>query len=124
MTNGPVCHIAPVQPNPGPSPISIPSIPPAKPTIASLTQTVNAMRQVIMILSGQQGTQGRPGAPGQQGASSNSAKGTWSEVSRNSSTVRIFQNNDTNSDNWVDVEQINSLGMENRSTGQMWNWRR
>ena len=125
MADGPVCLIPPVQPPPGrDAPLNIPAIPPAAPTIQSLVQTVNTMRQVVHILAGQQGTQGRQGFQGTQGNTGNSAKGTWNEVNRTTEKVKIYQNNDKTSENWVEVEQINSLTMNNKDTGQRWSWRR
>jgi hypothetical protein len=123
-TVGPVCHIPPettVTDQPGP--VGLPSIPPAGPTIASLMSTVNAIRNQIMIITGRQGSQGRQGAPGRNG-SSNNAKGTWTEQARVVETVRIYQNNDPTSENWIDVERINKLAMVNKDTGQQWTWDR
>jgi hypothetical protein len=37
------------------------------------------------------------------------------EVSRKTSTVRVFQNNDQSSSNWVDVERIDQLRMRRNS---------
>jgi hypothetical protein len=83
------------------------------------------MRQVIMILTGQlaQGPRGARGAAGQNGSNS-SAKGTWTEQSRVEDTVKIYQNNDPSTGNFVEVKQINSLTMANKDTGQTWKWSR
>lgn len=112
-----VCHIPPVVPtNTQPGPNNLPSIPPAVPTIASLTDTVNRMRQVIMILTGQQGTQGPRGPAGKD----NNAKAKWSEVSRTVETVKIHNPNDKSQ--FIEVERINKLVMGDSSTGQTWTW--
>jgi hypothetical protein len=117
----PVCHIPPVTPTTQPSPLNLPSIPPAVATLQSLAATVNAMRQVVIVLAGQQG---RPGVPGPQGQPGKSSKGTWSETSRAEETVKIYQNNDPSTGNFVEVKQINKLVMSNKDTGQNWTWNR
>lgn len=119
----PVCHIPPDVPTDQPSPKNLPAIPPAQATLQSLQASVNAMRQVVLIITGQQGSQGRPGAPGQNGQNAN-AKGTWSEITRTTSKVKVYQNNDPSTGNYVEVEQINSLTMGNQDTGQTWRWSR
>jgi hypothetical protein len=83
------------------------------------------MRQVIMILTGQlaQGPQGPRGAAGQAGKDS-SAKGTWVEQSRVEHKVKIYQNNDPSTGNFVEVNQINKLNMVNKDTKQTWTWNR
>lgn len=119
---GPVCHIPPKSSvTDQPSPQALPSIPPASPTIASLVNTVNQMRNVINYITGRQGPQGP------QGKSSNNAKSKpsrWTEAARVVETVRIFQNNDPNSSNWVDVQRINGLTMKDGVTGESWSWDR
>lgn len=123
MTVGPVCHVSPETKIGQPQPLAMPSVAVAQPNIASLTATVNQLRQMILIFTGQQGTQGRPGAPGTNGKDAN-AKGTWSETARTTSKVKIFQNNDESTGVFVEVEQINSLTMGNKDTGQTWKWQR
>lgn len=116
----PVCHIPPTTTTDQPHPVNMPAIPPAQPNLQSLVNTVNAMRQTIIILMGQQGAQGRAGAAGKD----SSAKGTWSESSRVTSKVKIYQNNDKSTGNFVEVEQINKLTMTNKDTKQTWTWQR
>lgn len=118
----PVCHIVPDQPIQQPSPLNLPSIPPAQPSIASLVQTVNAMRQTILVLTGQQGSQGRPGAPGANGQ--NAAKGQWAEnkQARITEKVKIYDPND--STQFVEVDRVNAIQMVNKDTGQTWVWSR
>jgi hypothetical protein len=116
----PICHIPPVTTTTQPGPVNLPSIPPAQPNLASLAATVNAMRQVIMILVGDQGAQGRPGANGKDA----NAKGQWSETKRVTQTVKVYQNNDPSTGNFVEVQQINQLVMGNKATGQTWTWNR
>ena len=123
-TVGPVCHIPPKTTINQPAPRPLPAIPPAQPTLQSLADTVNKMRQVILIITGQQGSQGRQGVPGPQGQPGTTAKGTWSEKSRQEDTVKVYQNNDPNTGNYVEVKQINKLVMGNKDTGQEWTWDR
>lgn len=124
----PVCHIPPQNQIGQPGPTNLPAIPPSAPTLQSLHQTVSAMRQVILILTGQlaQGPQGARGAAGQAGrpGSNSSTKGTWTEQSRVEETVKIYQNNDPSTGNFVEVKQINTLTMNNKDTNQKWTWNR
>lgn len=118
---GPVCHIPPVTITTAqPAPVNLPNIPPAGPTIASLTATVNAMRQVIIYLAGQRGPQGAQGKAGD--AAKKTPPVRWSEAARTVETVRIFDPNDH--DTFVDVERINNLTMKDGVTGETWTWDR
>ena len=123
-TVGPVCHIPPKNVINQPPVQPLPAIPPAQATLQSLANTVNAMRQVVLIITGQMGTRGPQGAAGRQGQPGTSAKGTWSEQSRQEETIKIYQNNDKSTGNFVDVKQINKLVMGNKDTGQTWTWNR
>lgn len=104
---GPVCHIPPEHDTLQPGPKNIPAIPPAGPTIASLVQTVNTMRQVIIMLTNQQARQ---------------SVQRWTEANRTSSKVKIYDPNDKSV--FVEVEQINSLTMQDGVTGETWSWKR
>lgn len=117
----PVCHIPPVTTTTQPGPVSLPSIPPAQPTVASLTATVNALRQVVLFLSGQQGPRGLQGAPGQD---AHARPARWTEQGRTTSKTKVYQNNDPSTGNFVEVEQINSLTMQDGITGESWRWSR
>lgn len=118
---GPVCHIPPKTiTTDQPPPLNLPSIPPAGPTIASLTATVNAMRQVLIFLSGQRGPQGAQGAKGDPAKKTPPVR--FGELSRVVETVRIFDPNDH--DTFVDVERINNLTMRDSVTGEVWSWDR
>lgn len=119
MANAPICHIPPNVNPPSQSPNAIPSIPPAQPNLASLTATVNALRQVIMIISGQQG------APGAQGAQGKAAPaGSWTQQSISSSKVKIYQNNDPTTGNFVEVDRVDKLVFGNDATKQTWTYNR
>jgi len=117
---GPVCHIPPTTVFTEKQPVPIPAIPPpAQATLQSLQQTINTMRQILIIITGQQATNGQqnpsitsPPAPG----------GSFQQTSVTTKTKRIFQNNDTTSSNWVDVEYVAQLKMDNNSTKSTWTY--
>lgn len=126
---GPVCHIPPettVTDQPGPQ--TLPSIPVAQPNIQSLQNTINRMREVLNYITGRQGPRGamgEPGRPGQPGKPAEKSKpARWAETARQKTTVRIYQNNDKTSQNWVDVERITGLTMTDSVTGEKWSWDR
>lgn len=109
MSSAPaVCHIPPVTNTNQPNPTPLPSIPPAQPNLASLTATVNALRDAFQIYTGQQGQRG---ADGKQ-----SPSGSWSQANVVTETVRIYNPDDKSQ--YVDVERINSLTWNNAATKQ------
>lgn len=117
----PVCHIPPVVPKSITTPNNLPSIPLAQPNIASLVSTVNQMRQLIQIISGQ-----LPTMPGPQGGFNTKPdkdkKGTWVEQSREVETVKVYNPDDK--EQFVEIERVNRLVMNNKDTGQRWTWER
>lgn len=115
----PICHVPPVTPQTQPGPVSLQSIPPAQPNIASLVATVNAMRQTIIFLSGQQGRRGQQGAPGN---SQKSPPARWTEAGRTTEKVKVYNPDDKTQ--FVEVERINSLQMKDGITGESWSWNR
>lgn len=132
MSNvGPVCHIPPVNQPANPQPQNMPGIPgPVSPPTnsnaasqaafnAAIASLLNAMRMLLLQLANQQGITGQT-----NNATSKNQKGRWSESNRVTEKVRVFQNNDQTSPNWVDVEQINSLTMKDSVTGSQWTWNR
>lgn len=122
MSNAPVCHLPSPTVATTPGPKNLPSIPPAQPNLASLTATVNALRQVIMIYTGQMGPQGRQGAQGAAGKAA--PAGSWTQTDIQTSKVKIYQNNDPSTGNFVEVERIDSLTMGNKITQQTWKFNR
>ena len=122
MSQGPVCHLPSPTVATTPDPKSLPSIPPAQPNLASLTATVNALRQVIMVYTGQMGQAGRQG---QQGAAGKDAPaGSWTQTNIQTSKVKIYQNNDPSTGNYVEVERVDGLTMGNKITNQTWQFNR
>lgn len=111
---GPVCHIPPATQTFPKVPVPIPAVPPpAKATLQSLQYTINQLRQIIYIITGQQGNNGSLGTNAAPG-------GSFVQASQTTQTVRVFQGNDPNSPNWVDVQYVNKLEMDNNSTKSTW----
>lgn len=102
-----VCHIPPTNQIKQPAPQNVPAIPPASPNLASLTATVNALRQAMIFILGQQSRQNPQ---------------RWKETSRTTSKVKIYDPNDKTV--FVEIEQINSLTMTDGVTGETWGWHR
>jgi hypothetical protein len=118
MSNAPICHIPPETTTTQPGPQSLPAIPVAQPNVQSLTAAVNAMRQLLIIYLGQQR------GPNSTISSPRNNSGSWQETNRVTEKVKIYQNNDPTTGNFVEVEQINSLTMTQKSSGQKWTWQR
>lgn len=117
----PVCHIPPVVPKSITTPNNLPGVPIAQPNLASLTDTVNRLRQLVLILSGQQGVDG-PQAFGNNIKPDKDKKGTWIEQSRQTETVKVYNPDDRTQ--FVEIERVNRLVMNNKDTGQRWTWDR
>jgi hypothetical protein len=113
-TVGPVCHLPPNTTASFPDPKDLPGVPPAQPNLASLTATVNALRQLVLILAGLNGP------PGSNGKSAPS--GSWTQKSIQTETVRIYQNNDPSTGNFVDVQRVTQLVMGNSASKQTWTY--
>lgn len=120
MSNGPVCHIPPANTTGNPQPKNLPGLPspPSPPPGSSsfdneVASFLNAMYQLMNALLNRSGSSGA-GAAGSR----------FVEANRQVSTQRVFQNNDPNSPNWVDVQVINGLTMTDRVTGETWQWNR
>lgn len=110
---GPVCHLPSPTVATSPNPQALPAIAPAQPNIASLTATVNALRQAIIILAGLNG------APGPAGSSGKSQPaGSWKQSDIQTENVKIYQNNDPSTGVFVEVQRINSLTFSNNTTKQ------
>jgi hypothetical protein len=74
---------------------------------------------------GSQGEQGSPGKAGTPGASGKSPKkGRFVETQRTTSNVKIYQDNDSTSDNWVEIERINKVVWTDQVTGELIVWSR
>lgn len=134
MSNvGPVCHIPPKNTTGDPQPHAIPGIPGAiNPNSPSFNNDVanmlNALRQLLLRLSGQlndlnkrqdtfqgvlNGFKTKPDSNAQ-----------WQQSDQQTEKVKVYQNNDPTSDNWVEIERTTSLTMKDKHTGQLWKWQR
>ncbi len=120
-TRAPICHIPPANPVvPQPGPQNLPSIPVAT-DMASALAAINALRTTIKIIT----NQWTPNIGNNFNTKPDpNKKVQWSEQSRVVDTVRIYQNNDPSTGNFVEVEQINRLVMADKNTGQTWSWDR
>jgi hypothetical protein len=134
MSNGPVCHIPPANTPANPQPHDIPGIPaainPKSPAFNNdVANALNAFRQILMAITGQlDALRNRQPTNNNNSVTNNivpkQAASQWTQQSVVTETVRVYQNNDKTSDNWVDVERINKLVMVDNKTGQKWTWNR
>jgi len=120
---GPVCHIPPPFTPGNPQPLNMPGLPGPATDLVSAIALINSMRAVLaqMVDTHQSGNN--------TGVTNNfitqsDKKAQWVEVDRQVEKVRVYQNNDKTSPNYVDVEQINQLTMQDRRTGALWRWHR
>ncbi len=149
MSNAPVCHIST-----GSTPIKQPratllaSIPAAV-DLPSALAAINALKLLIQVLAGQQpvsgargnagspsgllgggGIVGRAGAAGEQGQKGKDAKdptgGRFVEdrSQRVVKKIRVYQDNDKTSENYVDIAQINRCVWVDKVTGETIVWSR
>lgn len=118
---GPVCHIPPASTTANPQPSAIPGVgPPAQPNLQSLTNTVNNLRQLLLALLGQQGSQGPAGANGSNAPSA----GSFTQKDIATEKVKIYQNNDPSTGNFVEVERINKLVLGTKTGNNTWTYNR
>lgn len=146
MSNAPVCHISV---NQGvvtqPRATLLPSVGVAVDLPSAIT-VINQLKLLIQMLAGQQpvtgpagvngfagpvgsaGSAGAAGPPGKDGQKGKDAKsgGRFQEDrgQRIKETIRVFQDNDKESDNWVDIEQINKVVWVDSVTGETIVWSR
>lgn len=127
MADAPVCHI--IDPADVSQPIapSLPNIPIAT-DMPSALAAINAMRQHLLRTSGQvKRNVPKPGKPGfktkfEPNKGDKKQQGRWNEVSRSKEKVKIRNKDDP--EQFVEVERINSLTMQDSMTGETWVWRR
>jgi hypothetical protein len=105
-----------------PQATAVPSIAPAKPTLASLTATVNQLRQTIQTITGQNGVAGQ-NKPTSQNQTNNQTQpgGSFNLLSVTHATRRIFLNNDPSA-GFIDVPYIAQLVMQNNATSSKWTY--
>lgn len=128
----PVCHIPPVNQPANPTSHQIPGLPgpvtpPTSGSNAALlaamnnyAQLLNALLTMVRKMSGQNVTINNTTVQGGSGTKASQ----WNETGRTTDKVKIYQNNDPKTGNFVEVDQINSLTMTDKNTGQTWRWSR
>lgn len=123
---GPVCHIPPTNQVGNPQPKDLPGLPgPISPPGSTGNPTQDAFNNALASLLNQLLAMLRQLAKQQPGQINNVVvKADWEQSERVTEKVRVYQNNDPSSPNWVDVEQINKLVMKNGKTGEKWSWSR
>lgn len=123
----PVCNVNVPQPVVQPSPPALPAIPVAT-NLATAIQAINVMRQAINTMNNNippnnqnnQNTNINGFTTKQNQQQNTPQKSSFVQVSVVKNTVRIT--NPDNPDQYVDVEQITGLTMQNPVTGQSWTW--
>lgn len=103
----------------------IPSVPAAT-DLQSALNAINTLRQAVAILSGQLAGKSSLVPPGAGNITpldtKNKGVGRFVEVKRTVETQRIT--NPSDSGQYVDVELITSITMQDPVTGQQWVWKR
>lgn len=146
MSNPPVCHISTgSQLIKQPQATLLPTVQ-TPIDLPSAIAAINQLKLLIQLISGQQGVGGArgitlprggggslaggssssPGAQGQKGANDGKENDRFVEdrSKRVQKKIRIFQNNDKKSENWVDIMQINRVVWVDRVTGGTIVWSR
>lgn len=117
MAQAPVCHIPGTNTIQQPPPNPIPAIPVAT-DLASALAAINIIRQILAQPKKNNGTF----AQNAQTKQSTSNKGRWSEAKRTTERVRI--ENPTDPSQFVEIDRINNLTMQDAQTGDQWTWNR
>ena len=136
MSNAPVCHISKDQDiTEQPKPTLLPFVPAAI-DLPSALQAIQALKLIVQMLAGQQLVKNPNGTlqVGLRPAPSNPAVGKgnpkanerYTEVrsARVEKTLRVFQDNDKTSSNWVDIKQVNAVSWVDNVTGELITWAR
>jgi hypothetical protein len=136
MSNAPVCHISKDQDiTEQPKPTLLPFVPAAI-DLPSALQAIQALKLIVEMLAGQQVVNNPNGtlqaglrpAPGNQnvGKRNPNANERYSEVrsQRVEKKLRVFQDNDPSSSNWVDIKQVNAVTWVDNVTGEKITWSR
>lgn len=119
---GPVCHIpAATQPaNPIASGVAGIGAPPRDlPTaLASIAQLQNVVRQLTQQLVQNNTTTFSIRSDG------GDKKTQWIQKDIVTEKIKVYQNNDSSSPNWVEIERTNGLTMVDKATGGTWVYKR
>lgn len=115
---GPVCHIPPANTPASPQKPSLPGLPgPASADINSVTSTVNQILAMLKALLNQtnQGFQRKPDPNGKGNP------GDFHTQDLVTKKVKVYQNNDPETGNFVEVNQVTKLVMGNKA-GATWTY--
>lgn len=127
MSNvGPVCHIPPKTTPGNPQPQALPGLPgPASPSDpVSMANLLNAVRLAMLPFLNNNQKPNNTAINDFITKPSPDSRSSWVEVERVHQKVRVYQNNDKTSPNYVDINQINKLVMQHKKTGERWVWQR
>lgn len=131
MSNvGPVCHIPPANTPADPQPQNMPGVPAPvspRPTGNQVQDNfnrdmANALNAIIKILQALRNTGG--GNQITNNVTTKQSASSFRETGRQVEKVRVYQNNDKTSSNYVDIEQIQALSFNNPTTKETLKWTR
>lgn len=119
MATPTVCHIPGLTPPQQPTGPAFLPVPEAH-DLPSLIQAVNAIRQNLQRLQNQNTPLGKGG----QSKNTPTKPNRWTEDPGSRVTTKVRVTNPNDSTQFVDVEQVTSIGMKDGITGDMWKWTR
>lgn len=122
MATAPVCNTAIPGAVNQPTPKTLPAIPTATDLASALT-AIQAITKIVQTLLQGSGSAGG-GITGFKTQSGSKASNNFTEVAsrRVTKTVRIY--NPSDQTQYVDVQQVSSVTMQDPMTGQTWTWTR
>lgn len=129
VNNAPICHVPVPTPIEQPDGIQNPSIPIAT-DLQSALAAINAMRMILMRLANLQprfdgsgnGRGGRIDTRSKSEQPKNKKPGRWNEISRITKKEKVY--NPEDKEQFVEVERMNRLVMQDTLTGEQWIWSR
>lgn len=128
VNNAPICHVPVPTPIDQPDGVQNPSIPIAV-DFQSALAAINAMRLILMRLAALQprfdghGGGGRGGGPKQPSKQEPKKKqGRFNEVKRVTKKEKVY--NPQDKEQFVEVERMQELIMQDSITGEQWIWKR
>ena len=126
-TTAPICHVPVTTPIEQPGGVQNPFIPIAT-DLQSALAAINAMRMILMRIANLQprfdgsgsGGRGRVQQPSKQ--QKNPKPGRWNEINRVTKKEKVYNPEDR--EQFVEVERMNRLVMEDSITKEQWIWSR
>lgn len=116
---GPVCHIPPTTTTANPQVKSIPGVLPAPTNLPSALNAIRNLQEIVRYLTNQVVNNNTGGGT----ISTKAQPGDFTQTDIQTEKVKIYQNNDKTSDNWVEVEQVNGLTFKDK-LGNKWQYTR